>query len=139
MLVPIQASTKFAIQAALSAAALDEAVAAFNSELSQTFQPAGKVIGSLPAGISNLLKLDVRGSTITVTVALAVLPDADQPSVRELADAFTSTRFTETTFSIVTPEQMQRLRGLRDFASAHAAAHEHAADRISDIAAETTT
>lgn len=137
MLVPIQAKTRFPIPQPLTGASLEEAVTAFNSELSQTFQTAGQVIGLIPAGLSNLLKLDIGGSSITVTVTLAVLPAADQPSVEQLADDFTSLRYPETTFSIVTPEQMHRLRGLRDFASTNASAHEHAADRINDIASDT--
>ncbi len=142
MLVPIQASTKL-LSATLNSAALDEAVTAFNSELSQTFQPAGQVIGIPPAGISNLVKLDATeasglGAVVTATVLLAVLPTADQPSLQDLAEGFSSTRFPETTFSIVTAEQMERLRGLSGFATAHTAANEHAADRITDIVGDTT-
>jgi hypothetical protein len=138
MFVPIQARTKFTYPGPLNADDLDEGVTAFNSELSQAFQPAGRVIGILP-GISNLLRLDVGGSVLTFTVTFAVLCAGDQPSIQELADGFTSTRFSETEFSIVTAEQMERLRGLRDFASTHASAHEHGADRISDVAADITT
>ena len=144
MLVPIQASTQLLSHAALNAAALDEAVTAFNSELSQTFQPAGQVIGIPPAGISNLVKLDATGASgqmavVTATVSLAVLPAADQPSLQDLADGFSSTRFPETTFSITSAEQMERLRGLSGFATAHTAAHEHAAGRITDIVGDITT
>lgn len=143
MLVPIHASTQLLSHAALNSATLDEAVTAFNAELSQAFQAAGQVIGIPPAGISNLVKLDSTRATgpaaiVTVTVALAVFAAGDHPSAQELADGFASTRFPQTTFDIVTTEHMARLRGLSDFASTQAAAHEHAADLITDIAGDTT-
>lgn len=144
MLVPIHASTQLMSHATLNSAALDEAVTAFNAELSQTFQAAGQVIAVPAAGISNLVKLESTRATgpaavVTVTVALAVLVAAGQPSVQELADGFNSSRFPATTFDIVTTEHMARLRGLSNFASAQTAAHEHAADLIIDIVGDTAT
>lgn len=138
MLIPIQASTQLMGHAGLTTATLDEAVTAFNAELSQAFCVAGQVIGIPPAGISNLIRLDATGGAsplaiVTATVALAVL-NADQERVQGLAGAFTSSRFPATTFEIVTSEHMNRLRGLGQFASSHAAARQQAADRITGIA-----
>lgn len=143
MLTPIQASTQLMGHAGLSSTALDEAITAFNAELLQAFSVAGQVIGIPPAGIANLVKLDATGGAsplamITATVTLAVV-NADQNQVHELAGAFASVRFPTTTFEIVTSEHMDRLRGLGQFASTHATAHQQAAERITDIADSTTT
>lgn len=144
MLVPIQARTQLMGHTALTAEALDEAVTAFNAVLSQTFQPSGQVIGIPPAGIANLLKLDSTGeagpmAVVTATVTFGVLVADDQQPVHDLADAFTSSRFPATTFDITTSEQMERLRGLSAFATAHTTASEQAAHLITDIAHRTDT
>lgn len=141
MLTPIQASTQLMSHAGLSSEALDEAITAFNAELSQAFSVAGQVVGIPPTGISNLVRLDATGGAsplamITATVTLAVL-NADQQQVHDLAGAFTSGRFPATTFEIVTTEHMDRLRGLGQFASTYAAARQQASDRITGIADST--
>ncbi len=137
MLIPIEVTSLLFPHNHLATAALDEAVTAFNSELTECFASSGQVVGIPPAGVSNVVKLEATGgsgpaASVAVTVALAVLTGTPA-SVEAIADGFTSNRFPATTIRVVTRERLAHLRGLGLVAAAQSASHEHAAERIAGI------